>query len=110
MNVEFLTQPDTRVGDLINGDIAMHGLPREFVMVSAFASLPTVLRLKPTAAEIKLAGGDVRLVLGVDLGGTSKEVLQEVASWKVSVTIVKNRMFGITAVQDSLNRLGRTLI
>jgi hypothetical protein len=35
-------------------------------------------------------------VLGVDLGGTSKEVLQEAASWEVPVTIVKNRMFGIT--------------
>ena len=65
-------------------------------MVSAFASLPTVLRLKSTVVEARAAGSDVRLVLGVDLGGTSKEVLEEVASWAVPVTIVKNQLFGIT--------------
>jgi hypothetical protein len=96
MEVEFLTQPNRRVGDVIASGIAEHGPPQEFVMVSAFASLRTVLRFKPKVAEITAAGGDVRLVLGVDLGGTSKEVLQEVASWAVPVTIVKNRMFGIT--------------
>jgi hypothetical protein len=96
MDVEFLTQPDARVGDVIDGAIADHGLPLEFVMVSAFASLRTVLRFRPRVAEIKASGGAVRLVLGVDLGGTSKEVLQEVASWEVPVTIVKNRMFGVT--------------
>jgi len=96
MDVEFLTQPDTRIGDLIDLGIAQYGPPLELVMVSAFASLRTVLRFKPKVVEIKLAGGEVRLVLGVDLGGTSKEVLQEAASWEVPVTIVKNRMFGIT--------------
>jgi hypothetical protein len=96
METEFISQPDTRVGDMIDGVIAKRGTPLEFVAVSAFASLPTVLRLKPKIAEIKAAGRDARLVLGVDLGGTSKEVLQEVASWGVSVIVVKNRMFGVT--------------
>lgn len=96
METEFLSQPDTRVGDMIDGVIAKRGTPLEFVVVSAFASLPTVLRLKPKIAEIKAAKCDARLVLGVDLAGTSKEVLQEVASWGVSVIVVKNRMFGVT--------------
>ncbi|MGA2270502.1 MAG: phospholipase D family protein [Bryobacteraceae bacterium] len=96
MDIEFLTQPEARVGDLIHSSIGSYGPPQELVIVSAFASLRTVLRFKPKVAEVKAAGGAVRLVLGVDLGGTSKEVLKEVASWQVPVMIVKNRMIGIT--------------
>ena len=81
---------------MIEDGIARRGTPAEFVLVSAFASLPTVLRIKPKIEAAKAAGGDVRLVLGVDLGGTSKQVLQEVASWGVPVTIVKNRIVGVT--------------
>ena len=96
MQIEFLTQPDVRVGDLIDASMSAHGLPTEFVIVSAFASLGTILRLKPRVLAMKAAACDVRLVLGVDLGGTSKEVLQEVSSWAISVTIVKNKLFGVT--------------
>lgn len=96
MNIEFLTQPNRRLGDLIDKSIDTHGLPQEFVIISAFASLTTILRLKPLVAAIKSAAGNVRLVLGVDFGGTSKEVLQEVASWAISVIVVKNRMIGVT--------------
>jgi hypothetical protein len=96
MEVEFLTQPDILVGELIDNSIAQLGMPLEFVMVSAFASLPTVLRFRPKIAQIKAAGGDVRIVLGVDLGGTSKEVLSEVVSWDVSAIVLKNRKFGVT--------------
>jgi hypothetical protein len=95
MEIGYLTQPSIRVGDEIEKSISVAGTPRELVVVSAFASLPTVLRFKPKVADIKADGGDVRLVLGVDLGGTSKEVLQEVAGWSVPVTIVKNTAFGV---------------
>jgi hypothetical protein len=96
MKVEFLTQPDTRVGDLIDKGIATFGLPRELIMVSAFASLPTVLRLRSTAAAIKAGGGEVSLVIGIDLGGTSREVLKEISDWTIPIIVVKNRLPGIT--------------
>jgi hypothetical protein len=96
LDIEYLAQPDRRIGDVIEDGIARRGTPDEFVLVSAFASLPTVLRMKPKTEAVKAAGGDVRLVFGVDLGGTSKQVLQEVASWGVPVTIVKNRIVGVT--------------
>jgi hypothetical protein len=96
MDIEFLTQPTARLGDLIEDEVKTLGPPQEFVFVSAFTSLTTVLRLKPLMAEIKAAAGIMRLVLGVDLHGTSKEVLQEVASWDISVIVVKNRMIGVT--------------
>jgi hypothetical protein len=50
--------------------------------------------LKPQIANIVAAGADVRMTLGVDLGGTSKEVLQEVFTWPIPITIVKNRQPG----------------
>ncbi len=96
MNLEFIAQPDRRVGDTITDAIQKHGVPRELIIVSAFASLTTILRFKPSVEAVKSVGGEVRLVLGVDLGGTSREVLSEVATWGVPVIIVKNRKFGVT--------------
>lgn len=96
MEVRYIAQPDERIGDLIESAFTDRGAPVELVLVSAFASLPTVLRMKPRVEAVRDAGGVARLVLGVDLGGTSKEVLQEVAGWSVPVTVVKNRYPGIT--------------
>jgi hypothetical protein len=96
MDIEFLTQPSARLGDLIEDKFKSLGPPQEFIFVSAFTSLTTVLRLRPLMTVIKDAAGSMRLVLGVDLHGTSKEVLQEVASWNISVIVVKNRMIGVT--------------
>jgi hypothetical protein len=96
LNIDFVAQPEKRIGDLIEASIVDRGTPAALTFVSAFASLPTVLRIKANVASVKDAGGNARIVLGVDLGGTSKEVLQEVASWAVPVTIVKNRRSGMT--------------
>jgi hypothetical protein len=94
VKTEFFTQPETRLGDLIEEQLDRMGAPVEFIIVSAFASLPTVLRFKPRITEIVASGADVRMTLGVDLGGTSKEVLQQVFTWPVPVMIVKNRQPG----------------
>jgi hypothetical protein len=81
VKTEFLAQPDIAVGELLEQSIERHGIPDKTVVVSAFAALPTVLRLKPMMLAVRDAGGEARIVLGVDLGGTSKEVLSEVSSW-----------------------------
>ena len=96
MEVEFLTQPNWRLGDHLDQALATHGTPVQLVIVSAFASLAALLRLKATVIQISKAGAKVQLVLGVDLGGTSKEALQEVGSWPIPVFVYKNRMIGIT--------------
>jgi hypothetical protein len=54
------------------------------------------MRFKGMAQQTVSAGGVGTLVLGVDLGGTSKQVLEEVASWPVPVYVVKNSMPGVT--------------
>lgn len=94
MRLKYLVQPETRLGDLIQARFAADGLPSAFYIVSAFASLPTVLRFKQSVIDVKNSDAELRIVLGVDMGGTSKEVLAEVASWGVPTTIVKNRMPG----------------
>lgn len=96
MRIEFVSQPEIRVGDIIEELIGQFGTPEQLSIVSAFASLPTVLRIKPHVESIAARGGLVTLTLGVDLGGTSKEVLREVASWPAEVWIFKNRVPGIT--------------
>lgn len=96
MEVEFHTQPNWRLGDHLEKSLETYGTPLQLVIVSAFVSLATLLRLKPRLTEIKQAGAQVHMVLGVDLGGTSKEVLLEVGSWPIPVFIFKNRMIGVT--------------
>lgn len=94
MQTDFIAHPETVVGQLLESSFDSLGIPLELVIVSAFASMSAVLRLKSRVEAIRASGGATRLILGVDLGGTSKEVLQEVAGWNLDVTIMKNRLFG----------------
>jgi HKD family nuclease len=66
------------------------------VIVFAFASLQTIMRLKVPLLTLRDAGTTVSLVVGLDMGGTSKEVLRELSTWNVNVTVVKNRIPGHT--------------
>ncbi len=54
---------------------------RRIVFVSAFAALRSVLRLRDIVLFHKEEGASVKIILGIDLGGTSKETLEEVMSW-----------------------------
>lgn len=96
MKIDFLAQPDTQLGELITS--ALQGIPNpnSVILVSAFASLQAVLRLKTRLVTLKNAGATVRIVVGVDMGGTSKEVLKELASWPVDVFVFKNKKSGVT--------------
>lgn len=92
----FVSQPDERIGDILIKAVTDNGTPERFVFVSAFASLTAVMRFKDLAQQTAGRGGDPRLVIGVDLGGTSKQVLKELASWPARVFVVKNSLPGIT--------------
>lgn len=96
MHLSFVAQPDQNLGPILFRLLEEKGQPHKIRIVSAFASFAAVLRLKPYMEAVHESGGDVRLVLGVDMGGTSREVLQEVASWQSDVTIIKNRFPGMT--------------
>ncbi len=95
MQINFIAQPQEQLGAFLNAALT-DSLPNRVVLVSAFASLQAVLRLKRRLHEIHAAGAVVRVVVGVDMGGTSKEVLQELGAWSFQVFVFKNRKSGVT--------------
>lgn len=96
MQVNFIAQPQVQLGMLLTASLNAAATPTSVVLVSAFASFQAVLRLKARLCALHAGGTAVRMVVGVDMGGTSKEVLKELASWPVEVYVFKNRKSGVT--------------
>lgn len=71
-------------------------LASQIVFISAFVGLQTILRVKQRVLELKHRGVNIRFVIGIDLGGTSQEVLKELLEWGIDVRIVKHRIPGHT--------------
>lgn len=99
MEVSFIAQPQEKVqlGPMLFESLDKKpGVPTSVTIVSAFASLVTVIRFKTPLRELHEAGTKVCVVVGVDMGGTSKEVLRELALWPVDVFVFKNKRSGVT--------------
>lgn len=96
MKVDYIAQPDVQLGKVLSDMLDADPKAIRVVFVSAFVSVQTTVRLKQQILELKEHGTDIRFVLGVDLGGTSQEVLQEVLEWGIDVRIVKHRIPGHT--------------
>jgi hypothetical protein len=95
MQVNFIAQPDLQLGELLNAGLARQPAPHRVVLVSAFVSLQAIRRLKGTLTVLHSQGAAIRVVTGVDMGGTCREVLQELATWPVEVFVFKNRRSGV---------------
>lgn len=96
MNVDYIAQPDTQLGKVLSDMLDADPPASQIVFVSAFVSLQTIMRLKQQVLDLKRNGVDIRFVLGIDLGGTSQEVLQEVLEWNIDTILVKHRRPGHT--------------
>ena len=96
MNVEYIVQPDTQLGKMLSEMLDADPSPSRIVFVSAFVSLQTIMRVKYQLLELKGHGVDFLFVLGIDLGGTSQEVLKELLGWGIDVRIIKHRIPGHT--------------
>ncbi|PHV09240.1 hypothetical protein CSQ96_01750 [Janthinobacterium sp. BJB412] len=96
MQVNFIAQPQQQLGVLLQAILAAPARPTRVTIVSAFASLQAVLRLKARLEELHADATVVRIVIGVDMGGTSQEVLYELAQWPIEVFVFKNRKSGVT--------------
>lgn len=99
MEVSFIAQPhgNVQLGPLLFSALSKTpSAPTRVTIASAFASLVTVMRFKTPLRELHEAGAKIRVVVGVDMGGTSKEVLSELASWPCEVFVFKNKRSGIT--------------
>lgn len=97
MIVQHITQPDQFHGQMLSALLAQIPAPTRVVIVSAFAGLQTVMRFKHSLLGLAENRSVVRLVIGVDMRGTSREVLQELVTWsQVEVYIYRNRRPGHT--------------
>lgn len=96
MNVRYIVQPDSQLGIALSDMLDAAPLTSRIVFVSAFVSIQTIMRIKQQVLGLKKNGADIRFVFGIDLGGTSQEVLKEVLGWNIDVRIVKNRISGHT--------------
>jgi len=92
MKVEYIAQPDTRLGIVLSSMLDVDPSAIRVVFVSAFVSLQTIMRVKHQITALKDDGADIRFVLGIDLGGTSQEVLKELLGWGIDIRIVKHRL------------------
>ena len=96
MDIDYIAQPDAQLGTTISAMLNSDTPASKVVFVSAFVSLQTIMRIKHQLADLRAIGTDVSFILGIDLNGTSQEVLQELLEWDVDVRIVKHRIPGHT--------------
>jgi len=99
MDIRFIAQPqeNAQLGALLTDSLSNSAGIKTVTIVSAFASMATVIRIKGPLLNLhESEKTKVRLVIGVDMGGTSKEVLTELASWPFEVFIFKNKKSGVT--------------
>ena len=91
MNIQYCTQPDRQLGNRIMELLNSDPPPNQSIFVSAFVKLQTIFRLKRDVLNLLDRENDVRFIVGINLGGTSQEVLQELLSWNVEVLIFRHR-------------------
>lgn len=90
MNTTTIAQPETQLGPQIEALLDGNGTYSRIVFVSAFTALRTILRLRDRLLAAADNGTNIRFVIGIDLGGTSQEVLRELAGWNCEVFIYHN--------------------
>lgn len=94
MEIKFITQPHSeQLGEILFEKITRKPRINSLTIVSAFSSLKTIFRFKEI---VDMKQCEMRFVLGIDLGGTSKQVLAEIASWPAEVFIFKNSNPSVT--------------
>ncbi len=96
MHVDYIAQPDTQLGRILSDMLDADPSASHVIFVSAFVSVQTIMRVKHQILDLKENGVNVRFVLGIDLGGTSQEVLKEILGWGIDIRIVKHRIPGHT--------------
>ena len=90
MRVSTVVQPHQQLGhDIVDLLDSTERFSR-IILVSAFVGLRTVLRLRDRLLQHFENGAELKLTVGIDLGGTSKEVLEELLRWECNVFVFHN--------------------
>lgn len=90
MNISTVSQPETQFGNQIDELLRREDAYRRIVFVSAFVALRTVLRLRERLLGQRENGARLHLTVGIDLGGTSQEVLEELLRWNCETFVFHN--------------------
>lgn len=85
-----LIQPETQFGTYVAGMLTAEREYSSIIFISAFVALRTILRLREALLDQKSKGCHLKFVVGIDLRGTSKEVLEELLRWECESAIVHN--------------------
>lgn len=90
MKVSTITQPAQQLGAEVSELLSSSESFSKIVFVSAFVALRTVLRLREILLQHAESGTELRITAGIDLGGTSRGVLEELLRWKCETFIFHN--------------------
>jgi hypothetical protein len=90
MKIRTITQPGAPLGTEIDGLLDGSTAHHRITFVSAFVGLRTILRLRERLLAYVAAGAKLRFTVGIDLGGTSRDVLCELLRWNCDVSVFHN--------------------
>jgi PLD-like domain len=90
MTSRTIAQPAVQLGQEIDALLAVEARYNRIVFVSAFVALRTILRLRDRLLAEFQGGCQLRLTVGIDLGGTSRDVLEELLRWSCGVFVFHN--------------------
>jgi HKD family nuclease len=90
MTSRTIAQPAVQLGQEIDQLLEAEGHYQRITFVSAFVSLRTILRLRERLLAQRQEGCRLCLTIGIDLGGTSREVVEELLRWECEVSIFHN--------------------
>jgi hypothetical protein len=90
MIIRAITQPETKLGNEISQLLDLEVGYSRIVFVSAFTALRTILRLREQLLAHVETGTRLQLTIGIDLGGTSRDVLEELLRWNCETFIFHN--------------------
>lgn len=90
MTSQTIAQPGVQLGREIDALLEVDAPHSRIIFVSAFVALRTILRLRERLLARFEDGCRLRLVVGIDLGGTSREVLEELLRWNCETFVFHN--------------------
>ena len=87
MKISTVSQPEIQLGNEIDALLEQDVVYPRIVFVSAFVALGTILRLRERLLGRMHDGANLRFSVGIDFGGTSREVLEELLRWECETVV-----------------------
>ena len=85
-----ISQPERQFGSEISGLLSSDTIFSQIIFVSAWVALRTILRLREPLLSRVRSGTRLGLTVGIDLGGTSQEALEELERWECATFVFHN--------------------